>query len=92
MNQKVSRRSLLKGAALTMAALSPVEAQTPSAPAGTDRIAEFEKLRGVPLTPEQKKFLPGQLKDLEETGAGLRHFVLQDGGSEPAAVFHPLVR
>ncbi|HZT41099.1 MAG TPA: hypothetical protein VFA07_02860 [Chthonomonadaceae bacterium] len=54
------------------------------------RIASLEKERNALLTPDQRKRLPGQLKDLDEGATGLRKFPLPDGGGEPRVVFYPI--
>lgn len=54
------------------------------------RIAELEREHGSPLTPAQRKGLPGQLKDVDDGGAALRKHPLPDGGGEPHIIFTPL--
>ncbi|HLV79444.1 MAG TPA: hypothetical protein VKT32_04150 [Chthonomonadaceae bacterium] len=66
-------------------------AAPPQTPAEVDaRIAVLEKERSAPLTPDQRKRLPGELKDLDEGAANLRKFPLPDGGGEPRVVFVPI--
>ena len=67
---------------------SPATKETPSE--ADPRIASLEKERSAPLTPDQRKRLPGELKDLDEGAAVLRKFPLPDGGGEPRVVFVPI--
>ncbi len=89
---EISRRALLSGAVLTAAATQITEAQTAKPAEGTADVVALEKLRGVPLTEAQRKFLPVQLKDVNDTGASLRAFTLKDGQDDLALVFHPYLK
>src|SRR5690349_6798267 len=66
------------GSAAGLLLYSAAEGQeAPAAPKETPaeadpRIASLEKERSAPLTPDQRKRLPGQLKDLDEGATSLR--------------------
>lgn len=83
---------LLGGAACSTEPPRPTEKPMPSVatPADDPRIAHIEKRRGIPLTEEQRKGLPAQLKDLDNLCTKIRQFALEDGGSEPGTIFHPV--
>ena len=83
---EISRRALLSGAILTAAATQITEAQSVKPAEGTADVVAIEKLRGVPLTEAQRKFLPAQLKDVNDTGASLRAFTLKDGQDRKSVV------
>ncbi len=67
---------------------APEKSPMPAAP--DPRLAQLERERAAPFTPEQRKRLPAELKNLDEGLADLRKFPLADGGSEPATVFTPV--
>jgi hypothetical protein len=74
------------------ASAEPQEKPMDKTPATEDpRIPILEKERGIPYTEEQRKNLPPQLKDVDESVGGLRKYPLSDGGSEPCFVFTPVM-
>jgi hypothetical protein len=82
-----SAAGMLAGSA---ASAEPQEKPMEKTPAAEDlRIPLLEKERGIPYTEEQRKNLPPQLKDMDETVGGIRKYPLSDGGSEPCIVFTP---
>ena len=91
-------RRIVESAVGLLAASGAAEAQPVEPPSASGekpptssqedpRIVRIEKERSVPLSEAQRKGLPAQLKDLDETTAALRKFRLTDGGSEPGSVF-----
>jgi hypothetical protein len=83
-----SAAGMLAGSA---ASAEPQEKPMEKTPAAEDaRIPMLEKERGIPYTEEQRRNLPPQLKDVDESVGGLRKYPLSDGGSEPCFVFTPV--
>ena len=56
----------------------------------TTYIEKLERERQTPFTEAQRKYLLYKLKEIEDQTKILREYPLEDGGSEPATVFHPL--
>lgn len=93
--RQFSRMVVGSAAGLLVAAAAgdaePQEAEIPSNRPEDPRVGQLEKARGVPLTPEQRKRIPGQLSDLDKSAVEAHKFPLSDGGSEPCFVFKPEV-
>ena|SRR5579883_1453085 len=96
--ERLTRRQfsrLVTSSAATLLMANSASADEPPTPApaspGPDdpRLTQLKRERSAPLTPEQEKGLPAQMKDWDETRAELRKFPLRDGDSEPKLIFDP---